>query len=134
MGWSLLNKQQRATGFTLIEVLIAVAILAIALMAVIRVTGVAIKNSEYLKQKTIAHWVAMDVMARAEVGLIATPAAGGNQSGQEIMLGINYPWEMTAVNLTNPPIIQVQCRVFSAGKKQSLDSVFGYFPQPGNIL
>lgn len=130
----ILNKSQQENGFTLIEVLIAVAILAIALIAVIRVTGVAIKNSEYLKQKTIAHWVAMDVMAKAQVGLIATPSAGGNQSGQQSMLGISYPWQMTATNLTSQAIVQVQLRVFSAGKKQSLDAVFGYFPQPENRI
>lgn len=132
MELSTLNRQHPQKGFTLIEVLIAVAILAIALMAVIRVTGVAIKNSEYLKQKTIAHWVAMDVMAQAEVGLIATPSAGGNQAGQATMLGLTYPWQMTASNIANHRIVQVELRVFSAGKKQSLDSIFGYFPQPGN--
>lgn len=124
----------REKGFTLIEVLIAVAVLAIALMAVVRVTGVAIKNSEYLKQNTIAHWVAMDVIAQAQVGLVATPSAGGMQAGQETMLGNNYPWQMTASNVPNQAMLQVELRVFNAGKKRSLDSVYAYFPQPENSV
>ena len=125
-----MSKAKTETGFTLIEVLIAVAVLAIGLLAVMRVTGVAIKNSEYLKQKTLAHWVAMDVMASAEVGLTMIPSPGGNQSGQVKILDKTYPWKMTANNVPNLPIIQVELQVFTSDNQRSLDSVYGYFPTP----
>lgn len=122
----------KQNGFTLIEVLVAVAVLAIGLLAVTRVTGIAIRNSAYIKQKSVAHWVAMNVMASAEMGLTMVPAAGGHQSGEQEMLGKRYPWKMVASDVTNLPIVQVELTVLSPDQKHNLDSVYGYFPKSGH--
>ncbi len=46
------------SGFTLVEVLVALAILAIALAAVLRAMGQAIDLSTDLRERTLALWVA----------------------------------------------------------------------------
>jgi len=48
----------RARGFTLVEVLIALAVLAIALAAVLRAMGQAIDLSTDLRDRTVALWAA----------------------------------------------------------------------------
>ncbi len=52
--------RQRSHGFTLLEVLVALALLAIALTAVIRAVAQAIDLSAALRDRTIALWVAQN--------------------------------------------------------------------------
>ncbi len=54
-------------GFTLLEVLVALAILAIAMFAIIKVTAENIENASYLRNKTLAHWVAMNVLVEIQI-------------------------------------------------------------------
>ena len=113
-------------GFTLIEVLIAVAVLAIALIAVLRVINVAIGNSTYLQEKVIAHWVAEDVLANARVGLITVPAAGGLQTGQKTMLGQNMHWQVQSASVGNLPGLKIVITVKDSADKKTLDILQSY--------
>ena len=61
-------------GFTLIEVLIALAILAIALTAVIEATSKNIQNTLYLQNKTIASWVGLEIINEAKINFL-TPVS-----------------------------------------------------------
>ncbi len=54
-------------GFTLLEVLVALAILAIALSAAMKVSIENAENASYLRDKTLAHWVAMNVLTEIQV-------------------------------------------------------------------
>lgn len=56
------NRRQHkpAPGFTLVEVLVALAILAIALAAVLRAMGQAIDLTTDLRERTVALWVAQE--------------------------------------------------------------------------
>ncbi|KHD05361.1 hypothetical protein PN36_31975 [Candidatus Thiomargarita nelsonii] len=54
-------------GFTLLEVLVALAILAIALAAAMKVSIENAENASYLRDKTLAHWVAMNVLTEIQV-------------------------------------------------------------------
>lgn len=50
-------------GFTLIEILVALSIIAIALGSLIKASGSHTHSASYLKQKTLAHYVAMNEIA-----------------------------------------------------------------------
>lgn len=64
-------KQQ---GFTLIEVLIALAIIAIALVALFKAISQNIHHNQTLKDKTIGHFVAAQGMSMVQLGLIKPDA------------------------------------------------------------
>ena len=49
-----------SSGFTLVEILVALAILSISLSAVLYVVNQNTNNLSQLKDKTFAHWVAMN--------------------------------------------------------------------------
>ena len=55
------------TGFTLIEVVIALAIIAIGMAAVMTAVTTNIANAAGLKERTIAHWVAMNKIAEYQI-------------------------------------------------------------------
>lgn len=51
-----------ASGFTLIEVLVALAIFAVAVASLSGAIQNNVKNATYLKNKTVAHWIASNKM------------------------------------------------------------------------
>ena len=54
-------------GFTLIEVMVALTIIAISLSALLSTSGTQANSAGYLKQKTLAHWVAMNELTQLRV-------------------------------------------------------------------
>lgn len=80
----------RARGFTLLEVLVALAVLAIALTAAIELGTRNADNAARLEDKTLAHWVAMNRVA--ELQLSSPAPAPGVQQGVETMLGRDWYW------------------------------------------
>ena len=56
-------------GFTLLEVLIALVVLGIALGALIKAGSEHARNTAYLQERTLAGWVASNLLADYEAGL-----------------------------------------------------------------
>lgn len=69
-------------GFTLLEVMLALAIFALAATAVLQIASGALSNQQILEEKTVAGWVAENQTDRA--ALPDDPrAAGGQAAGRE---------------------------------------------------
>jgi len=77
-------------GFTLIEVMVALAVLAVALGALIKGAADTSANSSYLQQKSFATWVAANKIS--ELRLKPRWADKGKQSGTEKMAGYEWHW------------------------------------------
>ena len=75
-------KRTRAPGFTLIEVLVALAIVAVALSAGMRALAQGADGASSLKARTLALWVAENRLARAQLDLSAqgATAASGDET------------------------------------------------------
>lgn len=61
---------RNAKAFTLVEVLLALAVLAIALTALLRATSQSISHTDQIKTTTISHWVEMQAVTAIQLGLI----------------------------------------------------------------
>ncbi len=57
----------RERGFTLVEVLVALTIVSVALMAALRAVGVLTLGSEELRARTLAQWSAENRLAQMRV-------------------------------------------------------------------
>lgn len=95
-------------GFTLIEVLIALAILSIALTAIIKSTSQNIKNTLYLQNKTIANWVGAEIVAEIESGLLTVQ---DNLTDKTEMLGQKWTWEASIKPTPNKKIKELNVTV-----------------------
>ncbi len=85
--------QRRNRGFTLIEVTVALLILAIALSAIIKATSDNTSNASYLRDKTIAHWVAINKIT--EMHISDELPATGSIEGESKMAGREWFWKTT---------------------------------------
>ena len=85
----------RKSGFTLIEVLLALSIVAIALTALLKAISQNIETSRRLKEKTVSHWIAMQAVAMVQLDLLQI-----NQSQETTqdttMLNEHWFWRVKA--------------------------------------
>ncbi len=109
-----MRKQQ---GFTLIEVLIALVIVAIALFAVVMSIHRSVRDFNYVNNKTLAHWVSLNVANEEKLGLIE-----GDNSGESTMLEAKWNWQTHSSN----SILSID--VYSAENQQRYSHV--QFPLP----
>lgn len=100
MGLPLLGGKKRYAqdGFTLIEVMIALAVIAVALAASISSSGTAVNNLAGMKERTIAHFVAMNELARVEIEGNKVPT---KLDGTTEMAGREWYWKMEINNTSD---------------------------------
>ena len=102
-------------GFTLVEVLVALMIVALALAALMTSVSSAARGSEYLRDKTIAQWIAMNRIVEVRLNI---QKFGGSADKGEVDFA-NRKWRFdTRYFQTDVPIIQrVVVRVWPGDAK-----------------
>lgn len=101
----------RQRGFTLIEVLVALAIIATALFALSRVVGQTVNHTSYLDEKVIASWVAQNLIA--DIELYPDRVEPGTSKGTAEMAGREWPWERRVEATEDPDLKRVEISVSS---------------------
>lgn len=100
---------KRRAGFTLVEILVALAIIAIALTAGMRALAQATDTASALKARTLALWVAQNRLAAAQ---IATPwPALGSYTGEAAQAGTSFVWQASVTNTPNPTFRRIEITV-----------------------
>lgn len=99
----------RCVGFTLIEILVALAILAVALAAGMRAVAQATDSATLLKQRTLALWVAQNRLAAAQ--LAATSPTQGSRQGDAVQAGTQFLWRETVSGTPNPAFRRIDITV-----------------------
>lgn len=84
----------RQSGLTLVEVLVALAILSIALTALILNTTENTRNIQYLYEKTAAHWVAMNVLNQVQLDMITPARSPSFSTGSMELMNTNWQWKL----------------------------------------
>jgi general secretion pathway protein I len=116
-------------GFTLLEILIALAILAIALSSIISVASNQSVNVAYLRDKTLAHWVAMNQITELQI-TNEWPATGKKRGDAEMGLQKWY-WEREISKTPDDRVRQVEIRVFrNKDDENSVTRLVSFLSQP----
>lgn len=117
-------RPNKPCGFTLVEVLIALAILAIALAATMRATSMATVTAQTVKMKTYATWVAENRLA--EITALQIFPSVGTQNGEALMAGITYQWTQTTNDTPNKDFRKVEMAVSLPNDAQKLIVLVAY--------
>jgi general secretion pathway protein I len=108
-----MNKQ-RAHGFTLLEVLIALAIVAMSVGALLGTVTSSASNVIYLKEKTLAEWVALNRLT--EVRIDQNMPAEGKRSGNSVMGGMRWEWQEEVTELPVKGMFRIDVRAHATGE------------------
>lgn len=95
-------------GMTLIEVLVAMAILAMTGLALMKTNQQQVRNLSYLEQKQLASWVADNQLALMRLQPTGASAEG---SGEAKMGGQNWYWRSHKVPTNKPEIFALEVEV-----------------------
>lgn len=106
-----MNCMRKTDGFTLIEVLVALAILAVALAAAMRATGILIDNTATLKEHLAAGWLAQNRL-QEHIARRDFPELG-SQSGSDEMAGIRFQWREDVSGTPNNRFRRIEISVFA---------------------
>lgn len=77
-------------GFTLMEILVALAVVGIALAALLGASARATRDAAELRDRTYANWVAQNVLT--EIRISREALESGTQRGTEVMGGETWEW------------------------------------------
>jgi len=91
---------RRCRAFTLVEVLVALAIVAVALAAGMRAVAQSADGAGALKARTLALWVAQNRLAQAQ--LVDPKPARGLSGGDETQANVRFVWTQTVTDTPNP--------------------------------
>lgn len=91
---------RRAKGFTLLEVLVALAIFALVAASVLSASARSLQTAARLEDKTLAMWIADNRLS--ELQLAETPAADGRDQGELEFAGRRWQWQ-SEIQATSEP-------------------------------
>jgi len=125
-------------GFTLLEVLVALVVLALSLGAVIQSTGSYTANQSYLRDRTFAEWVAHNQLVTALMssdwpdtgqlkGEAEFPKAGAETGGRE------WRWVMQVTQTPEQDLRRLDIDVFlldADDDESPLASLSGFIGKP----
>ncbi len=103
--------QRGRRGFTLVEVLVALAITTIGLMAAYRAAGLATSEHAWLRHRTLAAWVAQNRLAELQ---LAPQNQLSQLAGAAAQAGENYRWSQRVDNTFSPRFRRVEIAVTRA--------------------
>jgi general secretion pathway protein I len=107
-------------GFTLLEVLIAILVLALALTALVRLAGLEARASAQLRDTTLAQWVASNAIAETRLQ-DAFPGVG-RREGEATLAGRRWRWQMQVQATYDPSIRRLDVQVFGADPESGVVS------------
>jgi general secretion pathway protein I len=116
----------RARGFTLIEVLVALAVAALGLAAVLAVVTNTANAAAGVRERTFAAWIANNRIV--DVRLSGTFPSVDRTTGDLDYAGLKWKWEQTVIQTDVPGMrrLEVRVRLADAADDAFLATVTGF--------
>lgn len=123
---------RHAAGFTLVEILVALAVVAIALTAAAYSLGAAVDTTAALRERMLARWVAEDKLADLELKAV-WPALDTTEGDAE-MGGRKFHWVQETGVTPLARMRRVELSVMLLGTKFPLAHLTGFVEQTGTSV
>ncbi len=121
--------QKRGSGFTLVEVMVALAVVAVALPALLLTLSQQLDGVRHLDDRAQAQWVAANRLAELRLILTAKGTLqSGTLSGSEELAGREWYWWSEGFETQLPGFFRYEITVADneAGRDTSLHTLDGY--------
>ncbi len=123
----------KPAGFTLIEVLVALAIVSIALLAAMRAASMGTSSVDDLRARLLAGWVAENLLAEQHARGDWLPL--GIQHGKEREGGALFAWREEVIGTPNSAFRRVDVYVYAAPAESSvLAHLTGFVVNPPRAI
>ncbi len=115
-------------AFTLLEVMVALAVVAITMGAIIESGSAASRNALYLQEKTLASWIAQNQISwyRAQKQWTSK----NNKKGITDMANFEWEWKMTIQKTDEPSLRRLDVDVYKRGEDEIIASATGFMARP----
>ncbi|MGH8173464.1 MAG: type II secretion system minor pseudopilin GspI [Rhodanobacteraceae bacterium] len=105
-----MSDTRRTSGFTLLEVLIALAVVALAMLALTRTASLQVGDFDALRERTLAGWVAANVLT--ETRMAAPLPSTGRSDGRVEFASREWRWTRDVKATPDPVIRRIDVQVF----------------------
>lgn len=99
----------RQVGFTLVEILVSLAILSIILGALIQTAGANASNAARLRDRAVAEWVASNRLAELQLALSFPDI--GSRTGDDEVFGTRWFWKTIVQKVEDEDLRRVDIEV-----------------------
>jgi len=116
----------KESGFTLLEVLIALVILALAFTTSFLALSASARNLLSLQDKTAAEWVGLNVIAKAQLGIMQVPQGSGSVSGTDKMFDADWSWTLSVYPTADISTSRLSVNVGKGSNQAGMLTLTGY--------
>ena len=120
---------RRSAGFTLIEVMVALVVATLALVAVMASISQMIDAGTAIRERTYASWIAQNKIT--ELRLANTEPDVSESSGEVEFAGLDWGWTATVSETGVEFLYRVDVAVGFAGSNDVVRTVTGFIGEPG---
>lgn len=109
------------SGFSLIELLVALAVFSLAALALLNLSGENTRSAARVETRTLGGIVAENLAVEA---MIAPQLAEGDSNGRQALAGRNWRWTRTVSATDDPDLLRIEIRVTENGDQAAARTVF----------
>ncbi|RLA34060.1 MAG: type II secretion system protein GspI [Gammaproteobacteria bacterium] len=123
------KRSKRSAGFTLIEVMVALAIVGLSLGAVAASVSQMVDAATTMRERTYASWIAQNKIAELRLANVVPEVS--DTSGEVEYAGLDWAWRANISETGVENLFRVDVAISYPGADVAIRTVSGFIGEPG---